>query len=101
MFMINPQKALIRLGNQEVFEFDPRYFLQTAERAMRGDVIRGLVELITNADDSYGYLEENGAKVSGEILISIERKRGSQTSTITVLDRAEGMELGEMVKKPL
>src|SRR3989338_4597292 len=99
MFMINPQKALIRLGNQEVFEFDPRYFLQTAERAMRGDVIRGLVELITNADDSYGYLEENGAKVSGEILISIERKRGSQTSTITVLDRAKGMELGEMVKK--
>lgn len=97
--MENSQKIEVRLGREEGFEFDPRYFLQTAERAMRGDVVRGLVELITNADDSYGYLEENGIKVNGEILITIQRKRLGQISTITVLDRAEGMGLEEMVKK--
>lgn len=94
-FSVNKEE----FGKKESFEFDSRYFLQTAERAMKGDIVRGLVELITNADDSYGYLEGRGVKVDGEIFISIERRRKGKPTIIKVRDRAEGMELDEMVKK--
>ncbi|MDP2649842.1 MAG: hypothetical protein Q8P10_03275 [bacterium] len=89
----------IVLGQEQKLDIEPRYFLQTAERAMKNDVIRGLVELITNADDSYGEIEFNHQQVSGEISIFIERKRQSKNTTIMIADRAEGMELGEMVSK--
>ena len=36
-----------------------RYKRQNMERAMRGRIERGLVELITNSDDSYRGLEED------------------------------------------
>lgn len=89
----------IIFGQEKRFEFEPRYFLETAERAMRGDIVRGLVELITNADDSYGEIELNHLKTSGEIDISIERKRKNKNTIITITDKAEGMELEEMVNK--
>ena len=44
-----------------------RYKKKNMERAMRGKIERGLVELITNSDDSYRNLEERGEKVSGKI----------------------------------
>ncbi|MEX2028004.1 MAG: hypothetical protein WD988_00710 [Candidatus Curtissbacteria bacterium] len=89
----------IILGQEQKLEIEPRYFLQTAERAMRDDVVRGLVELITNADDSYGEIEFNHQQTSGEISISIERRRQNNSTTITVTDKAEGMGLEEMVNK--
>jgi len=54
---------------------DPRYKRQNMERAMRGKIERGLVELITNSDDSYRDLEEKGKPVSGKIRIEIERRK--------------------------
>lgn len=89
----------IILGQAQRFEFDDRYFLQTAERVMKDDIIRGLVELITNADDSYGDIERKDLSTSGEISISIERRRKGKSTTIKVVDKAEGMELEEMVNK--
>lgn len=96
--MDNSSSTGIIFGQEKRFEFEPRYFLETAERAMKGDIVRGLVELITNADDSYGEIELNHLKTSGEIIISVERKRKNST-IITITDKAEGMELEEMVSK--
>jgi len=66
------------------------YKRQNMHRAMRGSIERGLVELVTNSDDSYRDLEEEGKQVSGQILIEIERRKG-QPSIVRVKDRAAGM----------
>jgi hypothetical protein len=71
---------------------------QDYELAMRGDIIRGLVELITNADDSYARMEQRGQQTSGRILVEVEHKRG-QPYRIIVHDRAEGMDSHEMRQK--
>lgn len=92
-----PDKII--LGQEQKLEIEPRYFLQTAERAMKGDIVRGLVELITNADDSCGEIEFRRLQTSGEISIYIERRRKNKNTKVIVKDRAEGMELGEMVFK--
>jgi len=71
-----------------------RYLRQNMDKAMRGDVVRGLVELITNADDSYKRIEERRLKAHGGIVVEVERRQSS--STIIVRDRAEGMTYKEM-----
>jgi hypothetical protein len=86
------------LGRAEPFDYEDRYFLQNAEKAMGNDIVRGLVELITNADESYARLEDGGRQVSGEIRVFVERRRGAP-SIVEVLDFAEGMHLEEMVSK--
>jgi len=75
-----------------------RYKRQNMERAMRGRIERGLVELITNSDDSYRGLEEEGKQVSGQIRLEIERRYKGQPSTVRVKDRAAGMNREEMYK---
>ena len=62
---------------------------------MRGKIERGLVELITNSDDSYRDLEDEGKSISGKIRIEIERKKG-EYSNLIVRDRAGGMNREEM-----
>lgn len=76
-----------------------RYRRQNMGKAMGGKIERGLVELITNSDDSYRDLEELGSRVSGKIKIEVERKRGSNPSIVRVLDRAAGMSGEEMYRK--
>jgi len=78
---------------------EPRYKRQNMERAMRGKVERGLVELITNSDDSYRDLEEEEKQVSGKIRIEIERRKKEQSSTVIVRDRAGGMNREEIFHK--
>lgn len=75
-----------------------RYKRQNMERAMRGRIDRGLVELVTNPDDSYRDLEEEGKQVSGQIRIEIERRK-EEPSTVRVKDRAAGMNREEMYYK--
>jgi hypothetical protein len=62
-----------------------RHKRQDMERAMGGRIERGLVELITNSDDSYR--------------IEIERRKMGQPSTVIVRDKAEGMDRAEMYQK--
>lgn len=76
-----------------------RYKRQNMERAMRGKIERGIVELVTNSDDSYRDLEDNGKQVSGKIQIEIERKKKGQPSTVILRDRAGGMNRLEMYNK--
>jgi hypothetical protein len=89
-------------------EILPRFFEQSRSQAMRGQVERGLVELVTNCDDSYRELEDQGVKAKGDIRIEIERRRrtrGSRApdapSKVIVRDRAAGMTAEDMKEKIL
>jgi len=76
-----------------------RYKRQNMEKAMRGKIERGLVELITNSDDSYRALEEEARRTSGKIRIEIERRRKEPFSVVIVRDRAVGMSREEIYHK--
>jgi hypothetical protein len=71
-------------------QYADRVALQQADQAIRKDVLRALVEIITNSNDSYTRLEDAGIHVSGEIIIDVWRKRNN--SVIRVRDFAEGMD---------
>jgi len=77
-------------------QYADRVALQQADQAIRKDVLRALVEIITNSNDSYTRLEDAGKKVSGEIIIDMWRKR--KNSVIRVRDFAEGMDDARMDK---
>ncbi len=64
-------------------EYTGRAFEQDASQAMGGDIVRALVELITNADDAYG---ANG----DEIKVEVVRSEGEPTRVI-VRDQAKGL----------
>lgn len=76
-----------------------RYKRQNMEKAMRGKIERALVELVTNSDDSYRDLEDEGKQVSGKIRVEIERRKKGQPSIVIVRDRAGGMNRLEMYNK--
>jgi len=59
---------------------------------MRGDIVRGLIELVTNADDAYARMGD----VTGKIRIEVEHRRGTAWKVI-VRDRATGMTQAELV----
>lgn len=75
-------------------ERTPRAFWQDAWAAMDGNIVRALVEYITNADDSYAK-----KKVRGRIRIEVEHKRGDEPWDARIRDRAAGMTLKEMREK--
>jgi len=77
-------------------QYADRVALQQADQAIRKDVLRALVEIITNSNDSYTRLEDAGKKVSGEIIIDVWRKRNN--SVVRVRDFAEGMDDARMDK---
>ena len=77
-------------------QYADRVALQQADQAIRKDVLRALVEIITNSNDSYTRLEDAGKHVSGEIIIDVWRKRNN--SVVRVRDFAEGMDDTRMDK---
>ena len=70
-------------------ESDPRHIARRIKTAMQGNVIRALVELITNADDSYIRMEEE--KIRNNNNIEIFYKKEGHISYFSVKDNAEGM----------
>src|ERR1700760_2037929 len=66
-----------------------RHMKRSMERAIRGNPVRALAELILNADDSYRRLEDAGITVSGRIEVELDRRYSN--STVLVRDFAEGM----------
>jgi len=66
--------------DQRVIDIDSRRF---------ASVEKALVELITNADDSYARLEKPGKQVTGHIRIKYERHQNG--AVLVVADQAEGM----------
>ncbi|HRJ74735.1 MAG TPA: ATP-binding protein [Anaerolineales bacterium] len=77
-------------------QYADRVAIQQADQAIRKDVMRALVEIITNANDSYSRLEDVGSSSSGEIVIDVLRKHSN--SKIVVRDFAEGMTDSRMDK---
>src|SRR2546426_479865 len=69
--------------------YGPRAFKQDASNAMKGDIVRGLIELITNADDAYG------DSTQGKIRVEVEHRRGAPWQVV-VRDRAKGMRKARM-----
>ena len=75
-------------------QYADRVALQQADQAIRKDVLRALVEIITNSNDSYARREDEGLPASGEIIIDVLRKH--KNSVIRVRDFAEGMDDAHM-----
>jgi hypothetical protein len=70
-------------------EYADRLAVQQADQAIRKDVIRALVELVTNVDDSYHRLEDAGTATTGRIIIEVQRRYTD--SLLRVRDNAEGL----------
>ncbi|MBW8012566.1 MAG: hypothetical protein FVQ83_15230 [Chloroflexi bacterium] len=70
-------------------EYHDRFALQQADQAIRKDVVRALVELITNSNDSYHRLQDKRQPSSGLIIVDIQRKR--KDTLLRVRDYAEGL----------
>ena len=69
---------------------NPRFAKQSADASIRS-LVDAAVELITNCDDSYRRLEEQGIQASGKIEISVTRQKGGVCKDFWVRDYAEGM----------
>lgn len=68
-----------------------RWYKQTAFTTIRY-LIDAIVELVTNSDDSYKRLEQEGEEVKGEIKIRVRRLKYSKCEKLAVIDFAEGMD---------
>lgn len=68
-------------------DYTGRAFHQDAIEAMRSDIVRGLIELITNSDDAYASL---ASERLGKISVEVEHRKGQPWLAI-VRDRACGM----------
>jgi len=80
-------------------EYADRFAVQQADQAIRKDVVRALVELTTNCNDSYNRMEDTGLASTGKIIIEVQRKHSN--SVIKVCDNAEGMAPEDLDKKVL
>lgn len=79
---------------QFTVEYTSTAFEQDAGLAMKGSVVRALIELITNCDDAY-----SRSGTSGPISIEVHRFSGSDEPTrIAVRDTATGLDRAEMEK---
>lgn len=77
-----------------VIERDPRDTVRSIRGAMHGSVIRALVELLTNSDDSYIRFEEEDIPHKG--IIEIEFVKEGYKGNFAVRDQAEGMSLEDI-----
>ena len=76
-------------------QYTGRAFHQDAMEAMRGDIVRGLIELITNSDDAYVACDSGAA---GKIIIEVEHRR-NQPWSVVARDRATGISAQDMISK--
>lgn len=70
-------------------KYTERGFQMDAEDAIQGDVVRALIELITNADDAYD------AK-GGAIEIVVKKLTGEFSHSISIHDKAGGLDANAM-----
>lgn len=74
------------------YNYTPRAMGQDSAEALGRDLVRGIIELVTNSDDSYALLEARG-----KIWIGVEHNRGPDTYRLVVRDQAAGMRQEEML----
>ena len=92
----------VKVGEEYPLKATDRYIDHNRSYAI-GDVYDALVELITNADDSYHDLfrDQKRSRDGGDILIEHLEQRKGQPSYIIVRDKAEGLDGKEMPEKLL
>src|SRR5712671_2293566 len=73
-----------------------RAFEILANQAIGNDLLKGLIELVTNSDDSYARLTEKGAPADGRIEIEIDRRPRKNQTLVRIVDFAEGMDQSQM-----
>lgn len=73
-----------------------RAFAIMADQAIGNDLLRGLIELITNSDESYVRLGEAGIDRGGRIEIEVDRRTRTKQTVVDVVDYAEGMDEKQM-----
>ena len=81
--------------------YSTRAAMQDSSLAMGRDVVRALVEMITNAADSYLRLERRRVNVDGVIEVFAERLRSGDFNRLIVRDHAEGMRRDELFARIL
>ncbi|MEK7070193.1 MAG: hypothetical protein AAB966_00120 [Patescibacteria group bacterium] len=93
-------KINLQIGVPLKLDISSRYFEFNRDYAIR-DIYDALVELITNADDSYHrlYVKKHRPDDGGAILVEIGEQRKGGSSILIVRDRAEGMTLEVMYEK--
>jgi len=74
---------------------DSRIVEQMSKATIK-NLIDGIVELVTNSDDSYKRLEGKGQNVSEKIEIHVIRQKGGICKKLIVTDFAEGMSREEL-----
>jgi len=74
--------------------YDPRAIRQDTLDAMRGDIVVGLIEFITNSDDAY-----RKVKKIGKIEIEFKGLEKPFKYSITVRDHARGLSAAELKDK--
>jgi hypothetical protein len=81
----------MRRGEPRKLVYTARHGQLTAAHSIK-DIYDLVVELLTNADDSYTRLSESngGTKSANTILLEVEPRRGSNSSVVRVRDRAAG-----------
>lgn len=87
------------LEEEQDLPTDPRIQIQMSYGTIRY-LIDAIVELVTNSDDSYKRLEQEGIAVKGEIKILVRRLKYGKCEKVEVIDFAEGMDK-EQLKKAL
>jgi hypothetical protein len=72
-----------------------RAFRMDAQEAMGSDVVRGIIELVTNADDAY----ERNELGAGKIWIGVDHARKADMHEIIARDRAGGLRRDDAIDK--
>jgi len=68
-----------------------RIIKQQAEATIQ-HLIDAVIELVTNCDDSYNRLEDNGKHLSGKIELYVSREKGGRCKEFKIKDYAQGMD---------
>ena len=87
--MIEPE--LPREGQTKPLQISHKLVHQLSGATVKS-VVDAIVELVTNSDDSYARLEQEGRKTLGSITISVTRLKGGSCGSIRIADQAEGMD---------
>jgi len=74
-----------------VLPIDPSRIIIDQSKATITNLIDGIVELVTNSDESYSSLEKRGIRPNGQIEIYVNRKKGGICEKLIIKDNAEGM----------
>jgi hypothetical protein len=79
------------MSAKEITIANPSRIIKQQAEATVQHLIDAVVELVTNSDDSYKRLEDNGNPSSGKIELYVSREKGGKCKEFRIKDYAQGM----------